>query len=154
MRKFVLLVTVVLMSLFWGTVLIADDEMCVPLGEITLSPLVQEAKRAEVAFPHAAHFNYSCQECHHKWDKTSAIQSCTTAGCHDLQAPPTMDDGKPIKDPKMKVRYFRNAYHEKCIGCHKEIKMENKAMEATKTALGEKLSPTGPTSCGQCHPKE
>ena len=42
MRKSVLLVTVVLMSLIWGTLLVADDEMCVPMGEITIEPLVMK----------------------------------------------------------------------------------------------------------------
>jgi hypothetical protein len=153
MRKSVLLVTVILMSLIWGTFLVADDEMCVPMGEITIEPLVEDAKREEVAFPHAVHFSYSCQECHHKWDNASAIQGCTTSGCHDLQAAPK-NDGKPVKDPQMKIRYYKNAYHDMCIGCHKEIKKKNKAMEASKASLGEKLPPTGPTSCNQCHPKE
>ena len=43
MRKSVLFVTVVLMVVVWGTLLIADDEMCVPLGEITLASLAQDA---------------------------------------------------------------------------------------------------------------
>ena len=154
MRKSVLLVTVLLMTMIWGTLLVADDEMCVPMGEITLEPLAEEAKRSAVDFPHAVHFNYSCAECHHQWDNTSAIQSCTTSGCHDLTEAPKMDDGKPVKDPDMKILYYKKAYHDLCIGCHKEIKKKNKAMEASKASLGEKLPPTGPTGCNQCHPKE
>jgi hypothetical protein len=154
MRKSVLLVTVVMMTMVWGTLLVADDEMCVPMGEITLEPLNEEAKRSEVVFPHAVHFSYSCQECHHKWDNESPIVGCSTSGCHDLAKAPKMEDGKPAKDPALKIRYFKNAYHDMCIGCHKEIKVKNKAMEASKASLGEKLAPTGPTGCNQCHPKE
>lgn len=151
MRKSVLWVAVVLFSAIWGTMLIAD-EMCVPLGEITLKPLVDEAQRAEVDFPHAAHFGYSCQTCHHKWDNASSITGCTTSGCHDLDAVPRTDTGKPVDDPTLRARYYKDAYHGMCIGCHKEIKKENKAKEASKTALGQALAPAGPTGCIQCHP--
>lgn len=138
----------------WGTLLVADDEMCVPIGEITIEPLTDEAKRSEVTFPHAMHFNYSCQTCHHKWDNKSIISSCTTSGCHDLDKTPKMENGKPVKDPVLQARYYKKAYHDMCIGCHKEIKKRNKAIEASKASLGEKLPPTGPTGCNQCHPKE
>jgi len=154
MRKSVLFVTVVLMGLVWASLLIADDEMCVPMGEITLASLAKDAQRSEVTFPHAVHFSYACQECHHKWNKIEAIQSCTTSGCHDLDKAPVDEKGKPVKDKVIKARYYKNAYHDNCIGCHKEIKMKNRAMEASKAALGEKLPPTGPTGCIQCHPKE
>ncbi len=154
MRKSVLLVTVVLMTMVWGTLLVADDEMCVPMGDITIEPINDEAKRSEVVFPHAVHFSYSCQECHHKWDNQAPIQSCSASECHDIGSAPKMEDGKPVKDPVMKARYFKTAYHNMCIGCHKEIKKLNKAMEASVASLGEKLLPTGPTGCNQCHPKE
>ena len=153
MRKSVLCGTVVLMGVLWGSLLIAS-EMCVPMGEITLESLAAEAKRSEVAFPHAAHFSYTCQECHHKWNGKEAIQSCTTSGCHDLDKVPMDENGKPVKDKVLKARYYKNAFHEACIGCHKEIKNKNKAMESSAAALGEKLPPTGPTGCNQCHPKE
>jgi uncharacterized protein YlaI len=153
MRKSVLLVTVVLMSMIWGTLLVADEQMCVPM-EITIEPLIEDAKRSEVAFPHAVHFSYSCQECHHKWDTKSTIVNCTTSGCHDLDKAPKTDDGRPVKDPAVSIRYYKKAYHDMCIGCHKKIKKSNKEIEASKASLGEKLSPTGPTGCNQCHPKE
>ena len=154
MRKSVLLVTIILASLIWGSLLIADDEMCVPMGEITLEPLTAEAKRSEVVFPHTAHFSYACQRCHHKWGGDAPIVGCTTSGCHDLENAPKTDDGKLVKDPVMKMRYFKNAYHDMCIGCHKQIKKQNMKMEASKAALGEELPATGPTGCSECHPKE
>lgn len=154
MRKSVLLVTMVLITMIWGSLLVADDEMCVPMGEITIGPLTDDAKRSEVAFPHPVHFSYSCQDCHHKWDTKSPIAGCTASGCHDLEQAPKTDDGKPVKDDVLNIRYYKKAYHDMCIGCHKEIKRKNKVMEASKASLGEKLPPTGPTSCKQCHPKE
>ena len=154
MRKSVLLVTLVLITMVWGTLLVADDEMVVPLGDITIEPINDEPKRSEVVFPHGVHFSYSCQECHHKWENTAPIQSCSTSECHDLGSAPKTKDGKPVKDQELKIRYFKKAYHDMCIGCHKDIKKINKTMEASKASLGEKLLPTGPTGCNQCHPKD
>ena len=154
MRKSVLFVAVVLVGVIWGSLSTADDEMCVPMGEITLQSLAQDAKRSEVAFPHNVHFGFACQKCHHKWNVEEAVQSCTTSGCHDLDKAPMDEKGRPVRDPAQRVRYFKDAFHQMCIGCHKEIKMENRKMEASKAALGEKLAPAGPTGCNQCHPKE
>ena len=154
MHKSLLFWTILLTGMIWGSILIADDEMCVPMGEITIAPLTEGAKRSDVAFPHTVHFEFACQKCHHKWTGKEAIQSCTTSGCHDLDKSPVDENGKPAKDSALKARYFKNAYHGMCIGCHKEIKVKNKAIEASAAALSEKLQPTGPTGCHQCHPKE
>ena len=153
MRKSLLFLAVVLMGVVWSSLLIADDEMCVPMGDITLQPLAKEAKRSDVSFPHNAHFTYACQKCHHKWNIEAPIQSCTTSGCHDLAEAP-VDNGKPVVEGPQAMRYYRNAFHKMCIGCHREIKMKNEKMEATAAALGEKLAPAGPTGCSQCHPTE
>ncbi len=154
MRKTVIFVTVVLIGMVWGSQLIAADEMCVPMGEMTIEPLVEEAKRSEVTFRHKVHFGYNCRKCHHKWSGQEPITGCATSGCHDLDISPKAKDGKPTKDPLLKIRYYKSAYHQMCIGCHKEIKLKNKKMEAAKASLGEKLPATGPTGCNQCHPKE
>ena len=154
MRKSVLVVAVVLVGVIWGSLSTADDEMCVPMGEITLSSLAPEAKRSEVAFPHNIHFDYACQKCHHQWDAEGSIQSCTTSGCHDLDHAPMDEKGRPVMDPVQKVRYFKNAFHKSCIGCHKKIVLENKKLEMTKMPLGAELPRTGPTGCNKCHPAE
>lgn len=154
MRKSVLFLTVALCCFVFGSQMLAADEMCVPMGDIDLKPLTEEAKRAEVAFPHAVHFDYACQECHHKWNGKAPIVGCATSGCHDLTAAPKTKEGKPVKDPALKIRYYKKAYHDMCIGCHKAIKVKNKKMESAKASLGQKLAATGPTGCNQCHPKE
>lgn len=156
MQRRVLTVAALTLALFgfiWSSTAIATDEMCVPMKEITLSALTQEAKRSDVSFPHAVHFNYSCQQCHHTWKTTEPIVGCTTSGCHDLDAMPVDDNGKPVKDSAQAMRYYKNAYHEACIGCHKKIKIENKAEEASMKALGNTLPAAGPTSCNACHPR-
>ncbi|MCP4745458.1 MAG: cytochrome c3 family protein [Desulfobacteraceae bacterium] len=147
MRNMMLL-AVLLTCLFIGSMVTAQEQMCVPMGDITIEPLAQKAKRQAVTFPHAVHFDYSCQKCHHQWDGEKSIDSCSTSGCHGMaEKPDTKNRGK-------KILYYKSAYHEMCIGCHKDIKMNNKKLESTLLGVSKKISPTGPTGCNECHPKE
>jgi hypothetical protein len=143
-----------MVGLIWGSTVIAEDEMCVPMDDITIEPLTDDAKRSEVEFPHAVHFSYSCQQCHHSWNLAEPIVGCTTSGCHDLDALPVDENGKPVKAKEQSIRYYKNAYHEMCIGCHKDIKVQNKASEESMKALGQTLPAAGPTGCNLCHPKD
>lgn len=158
MRKTVLWAPVILsvfvVGLMLNVALADDEEMCVPLGEITLESLADDATRTPVAFAHTTHFDYSCKECHHKWDGKTPIVGCTTTDCHDLAQVPKTEDGKRVKDPKVRQRYFKNAFHKNCIGCHRQIKLANKKLETSQAALEGQLPRTGPTGCIQCHPKE
>lgn len=157
MRKFVLKMVIVpltVLCLVWGLALAMEGEMVVPMGEITLEPLASEAKRSAVSFPHATHFDYSCQSCHHTWTGEAPIVGCGTTDCHDLAELPKNEDGTPTKDPVLKARYYKNAYHDMCIGCHKAIKKQNKALEAQTLPGNEKMMAGGPTGCIECHPKE
>lgn len=155
MRKNLLIMAaaLILLTVFAGAVW-AEEEMCVPMGDITLTTLSAKAERAAVDFPHAVHFSYSCRECHHKWVSENPIKGCTTSGCHDLAEAPKTDDGKPSKDTLQQIKYYKNAYHTMCIGCHKQIKKTNKELEATQISSEIKLAPTGPTGCIQCHPRD
>ena len=130
----------------------AEDEMCVPLGTITLEPPegVQGQKSA-VEFPHGQHFAYACQDCHHKWDKASAIVSCTTSGCHDLTAMPEKAQQGAAAEPAM--RYFKSAFHENCIGCHKKLKAQLDKAEVSLSAPKVSVSGNLPTGCIECHPR-
>ncbi len=151
MCKTVLLATIVFLSM--SSQLVAEDQMCVPMGDITLEPLTDAAKRTQVSFPHAVHFGNACQVCHHKWDGRSKIKSCSTSECHDLAQAPKTKDNKPVKDRLVSIRYYKNAFHDMCISCHKEIKINNEVLEASKATLDEPLPATGPTGCTKCHPK-
>ena len=58
-----------------GVAVAGDEEMCVPLGTITLEPPeTVEAKRAAVDFQHGLHMSLACNNCHHNWDGAEPIQ--------------------------------------------------------------------------------
>jgi hypothetical protein len=131
-----------------------DAEMIVPMGIIEIGPPPEvEPTRSPVDFPHSQHFaSVNCKTCHHSWKGTEIIQSCTTAECHDATVSPTKS-GEKVSNPDLAIRYYKSAYHQLCIGCHKEIKVQNKKLEMSLKELKEKLTVPGPTSCIECHPK-
>lgn len=148
------MVALVASSMTWISVSAAEEEMCVPIGERELSPLTPKAQREAVTFKHNVHFSISCKECHHKWNYDTPITGCSAAGCHDVAEAPRDKEGRLVKDPAQQIKYFKNAYHQMCIGCHKEIKQKNKKIELTQMPTGKKLAAAGPTGCIECHPKE
>ncbi len=131
-----------------------NSEMCVPMGVIELVPPESvEAKRAPVAFDHGRHFVLACNDCHHTWKGTEPVTGCMTAGCHDLEILPRKEGSKAI-DKELAFRYYKNAYHGQCIGCHKSMQLEIDQMAKTLASMDEKLPATGPTGCIECHPKD
>ena len=131
----------------------AIGDMVVPMGIIVIKPDPSvKQMRAPVEFDHAKHFTYDCRTCHHKWEGKEKISSCTASNCHDLLKAPK----KPTRYlvyTKEGIKYYKYAYHQNCIGCHKEIKVKQEKMEAAyKTSEIEKK--VVPTSCNECHPKE
>lgn len=133
----------------------AETEMIVPMGIIELEPPDSvEPVRASVEFPHSKHFaSVDCRTCHHKWKGNEVITGCKNTGCHDVAVSPTKTE-KNRPNPDSLIKYYKMAYHKMCIGCHKEIKAQNKQLEASFKELKEKLPPFGPTGCVECHPKE
>jgi hypothetical protein len=134
----------------------AADEICIPMGSFMLEPPESAtAKRPAVDFPHSRHFDYSCKTCHHKWDYESAILTCTTSGCHDAVEPPkkSSDGGD---ENNSESRYFKDAFHNNCITCHKKIRSNNiKAEKKLRiTDKDTKIMKAGPLSCKACHQPE
>ena len=131
-----------------------EEAMSVPMGVIPLEPPdTVEDPRPSVAFNHPLHFDYSCQTCHHKWEKTTPIVGCETSGCHDVyESPKTAEKGQVDKD--LAARYYKTAYHKMCINCHKELKAQNEQLEKSGRVLAENLPNPGPTSCKGCHVPE
>ena len=132
-----------------------EEEMIVPMGDIVIGPPESvEPKRSAVDFPHSRHFAaVDCRTCHHTWQGTEIIKSCTTSGCHDVAVSPTKSEPGSV-NPDLAIRYYKTGYHQLCIGCHKEIKVQNKQLEASFKQLKDTLTVPGPTGCIQCHPKE
>jgi len=156
-KKLICLFFLIFFVVLGSSFLVAEEEpegeMCVPMGAIELkSPETVEAKRSPVSFPHTKHFGYSCYECHHKWEGESAIKNCTTSGCHDLDASPKQSPGKKV-DGNYAARYYKKAFHAKCIGCHKEIRLKNIEKEYKVGLKDPKIVNPGPTGCIECHPK-
>lgn len=104
-------------------------------------PAGVEAKEKSLPFAHSKHAAVACADCHHTvvdgkvapWDGTSPVQGCTSAGCHDVFAAETPEE-------KRNIKFFEKAYHDQCLGCHRDLKKAEK--------------PTGPVACVGCHPKE
>ncbi len=140
---------------FISAVLLASSfviagQVCLPDDVITLDASkqvkgVKKLERTAVQFPHADHFMYSCKKCHHTWDGTSPVSSCSAKGCHDQITTPE----KPLEKGKLTdeaLKYYKYAYHKQCKDCHLKINEENKKAEEAKADL--------PTGCNACHPKE
>ena len=160
MRKIGILYLFLSMVLVFGSITIvvgqeAETEMVVPMGIIVIEPPESvDPKRSPVDFPHSTHFaSVDCRTCHHKWQGTEIIKGCATTDCHDVTVSPTKS-GKDRSNPDQSIRYYKTGYHQMCIGCHKEIKIQNIQLETSFKELKEKLPPSGPTGCIQCHPKE
>jgi hypothetical protein len=130
------------------------DAIFVPVGRLVIaSPVGVTPKRSAVAFPHSRHFGYTCKTCLHKWDGSSQVQSCTASKCHDQLSLPATSK-KTIDYRIEEIRYFRYAFHQQCISCHREIKIRNKKLERSRKKIEESLQWPGPTSCVGCHPGE
>ena len=127
----------------------SEGELCVPLGNIEITAVDGvDTKREPVEFPHSIHFGYSCNRCHHKWTGTDQFLNCTTSGCHDLAAKPAKGDETPA------YRYFKDAFHTSCIGCHKEMKQAILKSTRSNEAMPDNIPGAGPTGCKSCHPRD
>jgi hypothetical protein len=128
-------------------------EMCVPMGNIELKPPEGvEPTKSTVEFPHSRHFATDCKACHHTWQGKDAIQSCSASGCHDqTSAPQAAEHYLSYSD--VSIKYFKYAYHQACIGCHKDIKAKNLERAKSYQVVVETLPTAGPSGCIECHPK-
>jgi len=112
-----------------------DEGMISYPDRIVLSvPEDQEARKAEVEFPHQDHImRFGCSECHHEWDHTEMDRPEACVSCHD-----NFDDRKEVES-------YYNAFHNRdsthsCIGCHGQMTDET-----------AEVNP--PKRCSDCHPR-
>ena len=102
MKKFAMLMAVVMMTVFSASMIVAADAP----DSITIKD-VQKSK-PPVVFPHKAHaekLGIKCAECHHK-DAAGKEQSCIA--CHKAEK---KGDAVSLKD----------SMHTKCKGCHQKM---------------------------------
>jgi hypothetical protein len=93
-----------------------------------------DTKTGLVTFNHALHATVrgiECNSCHHTHKDGEPIKQCSECHKKDESAVP----GFSVLAPKNK-----DAYHDKCKGCH-------------KYTVEELAKPAGPTKCKLCHIK-
>ena len=114
--------------------------------------------KGEIQFSHKKHsedyakkfaklYPNGCGDCHHD-DKgkplagltaDSKVQKCFE--CHKKCGEAPKGKDAPKLDKKQKLEYHSEAFHDNCIGCHKEFNKEFKPKKA-------------PVTCNDCHPKK
>ena len=108
-----------------------------------------ENTKGIVTFTHQKHvtdFKLACSECHHD-DKgkplTDLKEGDEVKTCFECHTKPGELKGKKAKGLSKTelIAYVGNAFHQNCIGCHRDYNKKNK----TKAA---------PQKCTDCHPKK
>ena len=116
MKKFAMLVAVVMLGVFSAGVIVAAD----PPASVTVKD-VQKSKPA-VTFNHKAHVDRikNCAECHHK-DTAGKEQKCFA--CHKAEKKAPAAAMKDAMHAKCKSCHAKDASKKaptKCDGCHKK----------------------------------
>jgi hypothetical protein len=94
-----------------------------------------------VMYPHSAHSQFKCIQCHHEPDADGNPQKCSTPGCHDVFS-------KKEKGPESFYQLAHARTKEtpmSCLACHKA---QAKAMKLDRNA---KKALTG-CARSKCHP--
>ncbi|MFA6147202.1 MAG: cytochrome c3 family protein [bacterium] len=116
MKKFAMLMAVVMVAVFSASVLVAADAP----GKVVIKE-IQKTKPA-VAFNHKAHADKAgkCAECHHK-DAAGKEQKCSS--CHKAKMEKEKESFKEVMHTKCKDCHKKDATKKaptKCDGCHKK----------------------------------
>jgi hypothetical protein len=116
MKKFAMLMAVVMVAVFSASVIVAADAP----GSVTVKD-VQKSKSA-VTFDHKAHADRigKCAECHHK-DAAGKEQKCFA--CHKAEKAGAAVALKDAMHTKCKDCHSKDATKKaptKCDGCHKK----------------------------------
>ncbi len=100
---------------------------------------------------HVAEYGATCGNCHHDdsgqplTDLKDGDDVNGCGECHSEFGKISKADKKLKKKEKV-AKYYREALHENCIGCHKDHNKKNKLRRNDPKAA--------PTSCKDCHPKK
>ena len=129
-------------SLLWAVNLDAQPEDILLDNQTVFTSRTRPA----VAFPHMQHIDaeIECSSCHHRFQGGENIvdeaeleedaEGIKCASCHKKEP------GFRFKpDLDLTKRILQQAYHRMCMGCHRQLKKENKK--------------AGVITCGECHPR-
>jgi len=116
MKKFAMLMAIVMVAVFSAGVIVAADA-----PEKIVIKEIQKTKPA-VTFSHKAHADRigKCAECHHK-DEAGKEQKCS--GCHKAKKTGDAPEFKEAMHGKCKGCHSKDATKKaptKCDGCHKK----------------------------------
>jgi len=116
MKKFAMLIVVVMAAVFSAGLLVAADA-----PESIVIKEIQKTKSA-VTFSHKAHADRAgkCAECHHK-DEAGKETKCS--GCHKAKMEKEKESFKEAMHTKCKGCHSKDAAKKaptKCDGCHKK----------------------------------
>jgi hypothetical protein len=118
------------------------------------NPGFEKHTKGIVQFSHKKHFKEygaTCGDCHHDdsgqpltdLQEGSDVEVAGCAECHsEFQFDPA--DKKMKKEEKI-AKYYKEAIHANCIGCHRDHNKEKKLKSSDPKAA--------PASCSKCHPK-
>jgi len=114
MKKFAMMLAIVMVAVFSASVIVAADAP----EKVTIKD-VQKSKSA-VSFPHKAHADRikNCAECHHK-DAAGKEQKCFA--CHKAEKKGDANSLKDVMHAKCKDCHSKDATKKaptKCDGCH------------------------------------
>ena len=116
MKKFAILLAVVMAAVFSAGVIVAADAP----EKITIKAIQKE--KPPVEFGHKAHADKigKCAECHHK-DEAGKEQKCS--GCHKPKMEKEKESFKKVMHTKCRDCHKKDAAKKaptKCEGCHKK----------------------------------
>lgn len=103
--------------------------------------------RPAVDFPHMQHIDaeIECSSCHHRFqggenvvDEAELEEDAAGIKCSDCHKTEPGFRFAAELDPTK--RTLQQAYHRMCMGCHRQLKKENRK--------------AGSVTCGGCHPKK
>jgi hypothetical protein len=128
--------------LVFAVALVAIAQQAPPDTVTIKEALFASPTKPAVQFPHKQHFEtlkIDCTTCHHAWQggknvwkKGDPVKKCDS--CHTNA---TVENEKSLPPDQLKLN-LKNAFHEKCVTCHKDEKKKNPSSKA-------------PIMCNGCH---
>lgn len=124
--------------------LVSAEQQTAPDVIVIKPSIYQKLTKAPVELSHKKHaedYKIACDKCHHVykdgqnvWKQGDPVQKCEA--CH---TDATVENEKNLPPEQQKLN-LKLAFHNNCIGCHRDLKKDNPQT-------------TAPTACKGCHPQ-